>query len=94
MIKLPTIGYHGTAWANVPGILRHGLRFPEPSFGNCGDTIWVASKPEYAASSGPAIFEVNFEGIKGGWYPDEPEMWQAHLFEPIPPDRLRLITAP
>ena len=85
-------GYHGTAWENVESILQYGLRFPKPSLGNCGETIWVASDPEGAASSGPAIFEVNFEGVKGGWFDDSPEVWQAHLFEEIPPERLRLLT--
>jgi len=88
MIKFPTIGYHGTAWANVPSILLLGLRLSNHPI--CG-TIWVARTPEDAAGSGPAIFKVNFKGIKGGWFDDCGVMWQAHLFEPIPTSRLRLI---
>lgn len=90
-MQLPSVGYHGTPERNVASILRHGLRFPKPSLGNAGTTIWVARTPGQAAHSGPAIFAVNFEGIKGGWFDDSPEVWQAHLFEEVPPERLRLL---
>ena len=94
-VGLPRIGYHGTTWANVPSILKDGLRLSNHPIQG---TIWVARTPEEAAlSGGPAVFEVDFEGIKGGWFDDfetgEDAIWQGHLFEPIPPDRLRLITS-
>jgi len=88
-VALLHIGYHGTAWANVADILRHGLHLSDHP--TCG-TIWLARTILQAAcSGGPAVFEVDFEGIEGGWYPDELKVWQAHLFEPIPPSRLRLV---
>jgi len=87
--ELPCIGYHGTAWANVPSILQHGLRLSDHP--ECG-TIWVARTVLQAVcGGGPAVFEVDFDGIEGGWYPDELKIWQAHLFESIIPERLRLM---
>lgn len=85
----PTRGFHGTLPENVPSILKEGLRLG----GDASGTIWVARDEDEAARYGGAIFEVDFTGIKGGWF-DDPEVWQAHLFEPIPPDRLRLVKAP
>lgn len=90
-VMVDSIGYHGTAEENVSGILKEGLRFPEPSLGNGGDTIWVARTLQGAFHSGPAVFEVNFEGLKGGWFEDYGEPWQAHIFEEVPPSRLRLM---
>jgi len=86
-----TTGYHGTSPKNVSRILTEGLRFPKPSFGNCGETIWLALQIEGARSSGSCIFEVDFEGLRGGWYDDSPVIWQAHIFEEIPPERLKLV---
>lgn len=96
MIKLPTKGYHGTDVRNVSRILHEGLQFPKPSFGNCGMTVWLALTIPDARGYGDAIFEVDFTGLRGGWYEDYDadgnlDIWQAHIFDEITPDRIELV---